>query len=76
MRGDQWDSQPMVTTYPGIPGNYNYWLYVSAGGALTGGCPFDQCPAPFAGRSGSTPLHNDAAFPRKPLLTPGLGSLS
>jgi len=66
----------MVTTYPWIRDKYNYWLYVSGGPALTGDCRFDQCPAPFAGRSGLTHLHNTAATPRKPLLTPGLGSLS
>jgi|AraplaMF_Col_mMF_1032025.scaffolds.fasta_scaffold01253_17 hypothetical protein len=66
----------MVTNYPRIRAEYNYWLYVSGPAALTGGARFDQCPAPFAGRSGSTHLHNAAATPRKPLLTPGLGSLS
>ena len=41
--------------------------------ALTGGCGFDQCPAPFAGPLNLADRPSD---PRYPLLTPMLGSVS
>jgi len=43
---------------------------------LTGGCGFDQCPAPFAGPDESQTLQIAPATPDKPLLTPYLGSVS
>jgi len=54
--------------------------YLPGDPALTAGCGFDQCPAPFA-RSIVRPVHPSTlqiaqATPDKPLLTPMLGSVS
>jgi len=44
--------------------------------ALTGGCGFDQCPAPFAGPARPSALQIARATPDKPLLNLQLGSIS
>jgi hypothetical protein len=72
------------------PKQYNPWFYMMAmeatyttkgyvgleHPALTGGCAFDQCPAPFAGPVPFPILQIAQATPDKPFSHPQLGSVS